>query len=222
MWIMSRRGPTTAEAVPGPPRPPLADRLAHPRGVLVVSAAAFAAVTLLVVLGAAAEIDAAVRDVLLAWAGPGVVAAMRVVNHAGDWKVLAPGMVVLLAVFPRARRRWWIWVALMLAAPLAEGGLKELIGRPRPEGGAFGFPSGHATAAAAYFGALAYLAGALRSPGACLVVRLGGLAVVPLVGAARVVLRAHWPSDVLGGIALGLALAAAAALADATQDPGAR
>jgi membrane-associated phospholipid phosphatase len=29
---------------------------------------------------------------------------------------------------------------------------------------------------------------------------------------ARVVLRAHWPSDVLAGIALGLALAAAAGL----------
>jgi membrane-associated phospholipid phosphatase len=34
--------------------------------------------------------------------------------------------------------------------------------------------------------------------------------VILLVGVARVVLRAHWPSDVLAGIALGLALAAAA------------
>jgi membrane-associated phospholipid phosphatase len=34
--------------------------------------------------------------------------------------------------------------------------------------------------------------------------------MIILVGMARVILRAHWPSDVLAGIALGLALAAAA------------
>jgi len=36
--------------------------------------------------------------------------------------------------------------------------------------------------------------------------------VIVLVAAARVMLRAHWPSDALGGIALGLTLASAAAL----------
>jgi membrane-associated phospholipid phosphatase len=38
------------------------------------------------------------------------------------------------------------------------------------------------------------------------------IVMVLLVGAARVMLRAHWPSDVLAGIALGLALAAATGL----------
>jgi membrane-associated phospholipid phosphatase len=55
------------------------------------------------------------------------------------------------------------------------------------------------------------LAGSLPNP-ARTWVRLAAAAGIVLVGMARVILRAHWPSDVLGGIALGLALAAAAAL----------
>ena len=47
--------------------------------------------------------------------------------------------------------------------------------------------------------------------------------MIVLVAVARVILRAHWPSDALGGIALGLALASAAALlarpGRAVQDP---
>jgi undecaprenyl-diphosphatase len=88
---------------------------------------------------------------------------------------------------------------------------KQLVGRPRPEGVALGFPSGHATAAAAFFGAVMLLAGALP-PRACAGVRALAAVMIALVGLARVILRAHWPSDVLAGIALGLALAAAAGL----------
>ena len=55
------------------------------------------------------------------------------------------------------------------------------------------------------------MAGALRPSARTSVRTLAGLAIV-LVALSRVMLRAHWPSDVLGGIALGLALASAAAL----------
>ena len=73
-----------------------------------------------------------------------------------------------------------------------------------------GFPSGHATAAAAYFGAVIYLASSLP-PRVRPWVRAGAVVMILAVGAARVMLRAHWPSDVLGGFAFGLALAATAA-----------
>jgi undecaprenyl-diphosphatase len=57
-------------------------------------------------------------------------------------------------------------------------------------------------------------------PAACAVVRALAVAMILLVGMARVILRAHWPSDVLAGIALGLALAAAAGwLASAQRAP---
>jgi undecaprenyl-diphosphatase len=182
-----------------------------PRRALAVAALAFLALALAVTLEATVAADTAIREHVLAAAGPQAIGVMRVVNRAGDWKVLLPATLLLLLVFDRARRTWWVWLALMAAAPILEGALKAAIARPRPEGSAFGFPSGHATAIAAYAGALLYLSAELP-PRARGIVRLAAIAVMLAVGIARIVLRAHWPSDVVAGFALGLGLAALAAL----------
>jgi membrane-associated phospholipid phosphatase len=183
--------------------------LLHPRGVLTVAGACFVALTAAVVVLGALPADVAVRDTLLELATPEIVTVMRVVNRAGDWRLLLPGMLLLFVVFRRARERWWLWAAVMVLAPLLESVLKQLVARPRPEDVSLGFPSGHSTAAAAFFGIVMFLAGELP-PRACAWVRIGAVVMILLVGMARVILRAHWPSDVLAGIALGLALAAAA------------
>ncbi|HMH53333.1 MAG TPA: phosphatase PAP2 family protein [Candidatus Acidoferrum sp.] len=183
----------------------------HPRAALTVLGAFFVALGAAVAMVGVLPADAAVREALLGWATPAMIDLMRIVNRGGDWRLLLPGTLLLLAVFRRARERWWLWIALMIAAPAAEGLLKIAIGRARPESLAFGFPSGHATAAAAFFGAVLYLAGSLP-PLSRRVVRVLAVACIVLVGLARIVLRAHWPSDVLGGITLGLGLATVAAL----------
>jgi undecaprenyl-diphosphatase len=188
---------------------PSTPSLRLPHGVFVVASSAFVVVALAVLLVGTGAIDTLIRDHLLVAASPGVIAVMRVVNVAGDWRFLLPATLLLFVVFDRARRAWWVWIALMVVAPLAESVLKIAVGRPRPAGPAYGFPSGHATAAAAYFGALLYLSEALR-PDTRTVVRVVAVVMIVLVGIARVMLRAHWPSDVLGGLALGLALASAA------------
>jgi len=186
----------------------------------VTGLAAFVAVSLGALLLGTDGVDTTMRLALLDAATPDVLSVMRAVNVLGNWRFLLPATVLLLVVCDRARRTWWVWLALMIAAPVAEGLLKPAIGRARPESVSYGFPSGHATAAAAYFGAVLALAGDLR-PRWRHLVRAGAVALIVLVGIARVMLRAHWPSDVLGGIALGLALAAAAA-ALATHVGGSR
>ena len=188
-------------------------RVLHPRAALTVLGAFFVALGAAVATIGVLPADAAVREALLGWASPAVIRLMRVVNHGGEWRVLFPATLLLVVLFRRARERWWIWIALMMVAPAAEGLLKIVIGRSRPESLAFGFPSGHATAAAAFFGAVLYLAGSLP-PARRRAVRALAVACIVLVGLARIILRAHWPSDVLGGITLGLALAALAALLD--------
>ena len=179
--------------------------------VLLGGGAAFFVLTLAVVVFPTVPGDGTVREWLLGIATPPVVRTLKVINEAGSWKVLLPASLLLFVAYPRGRRHWWVWGGLMIVAPIAEGLLKILIGRPRPEDASMGFPSGHATAAAAYFGALFYLAKTLPPPTRSLV-RVGAVLTIVLVAMARVILRAHWPADTLAGIALGLTLASIAVM----------
>lgn len=179
--------------------------------VMLAGAAGFLVLTLAVMVFPSVPGDTTVREWLLGIATPPMVRTLKVINEAGSWKVLLPASLLLFVAFPRGRRRWWVWGGLMVAAPIAEGLLKILIGRPRPEELSMGFPSGHATAAAAFFGALFYLA-ATFTPLARRLVRAGAVLMIVLVALARVILRAHWPADTLAGIALGLTLASIAAM----------
>jgi membrane-associated phospholipid phosphatase len=190
--------------------------------ILLISAGCFLVLALAVLLVNPFPGDAAARLWVLGYGSPGTVQVARAINHLGSWQVLLPGTLVLLVVFPKARRRWWIWLGLMIAAPAAEGLLKILIGRARPEEASMGFPSGHATAAAAFFGAVIYLAASLHRR-ARTIVRAASLILIVLVALARIILRAHWPVDTLAGIALGLSLASLATLlADLDPEPDAR
>jgi membrane-associated phospholipid phosphatase len=181
--------------------------------VLIAGASTFLVLALAVAVLPTVPGDRPLRDALLALASPVVLAAMRVINRAGSWKVLLPATLLLLLAFRRARERWWLWIGLMIVAPMTEGLLKIVVGRPRPEDVSMGFPSGHATAAAAFFGAVIYLAASLP-PAARRALRIAAGLTITLVALARVMLRAHWPSDALAGVCLGAALAAGAVLLD--------
>ena len=181
------------------------------RSVLIVTTATLLALTATILLIGTTWLDETIRETALHAATPASIQALRIVNVAGDWKFLLPATLLLIAAFDRARRTWWIWVALMVVAPLVEWSLKQAVARPRPENTSFGFPSGHATAIAAYTGAVLALTTTEK-----VTVRVGTwaamLSLMLLVGLARIVLRAHWPSDVAAGFALGLALSSVATM----------
>lgn len=158
------------------------------------------------------------RDLMRWMAGeitPGVVAMFQVINLLGDGWVLIPGILLLCAALsPPLRRRWWLWLGVMLAVSILERVAKAAVGRPRPHRIPMGFPSGHTAAAAAFFVMAAYLGqqalGRGRGLAGILTWTLAALLIL-LVGVARVVLRAYWPLDVVAGAALGVGCAAAAA-----------
>jgi membrane-associated phospholipid phosphatase len=105
-------------------------------------------------------------------------------------------------------------VAVVPAALAAEVLLKQLVHRRWHGGPALIFPSGHpAVAAAAAVAATVVLRVVPVTPRIRLVAALLGGGYVLVVGAARLVETVHALTDVLGGIAAGMAIALGLALA---------
>lgn len=132
---------------------------------------------------------------------------------------------VLLAFWLGAVRQDWDGARTLLVVPAAmllNVGLKNLLQRARPawddpivQLATYSFPSGHAVAATVFYGSLCAVAFAhTRSPLWRGVAATMTVLMVLLVSFTRVYLGAHYPSDVIAGIATGtLCLLAAFRLA---------
>ena len=130
----------------------------------------------------------------------------------GLLKVFVPAAAVLAAGLLSVRR--YADVAVIVAGLVVSGvgcSLKELVGRPRPEFHMIGpdpsglsFPSGHALLGLIVGLVLVHLIGHSVKP---LLLRraiqAGIILAVIAMGASRVYLGVHWPSDIIGSYVFG-------------------
>lgn len=182
------------------------------RALCLVLLGAFLGISAVVYAAGLLPGDVVLHREILEGRGTLVHAVARWVDYGGKWVVLAPAIVLLLAWSRLARQRWWLWCTLMPVSGGLEQLFKFLVGRPRPRGFHWGFPSGHVTSVATFAVILLYLLSRERvRPAARVTLLVLAAALVGSVGFARVILNAHWPSDVLGGALLGAGCAAAGA-----------
>ncbi len=150
----------------------------------------------------------------------GAVLFWRLISILGSNRYLAPAVVGLsLLLWAGKQKATAVWLVLgwgMTTSTVAL--LKWLVARNRPPVPSFvpasgnAFPSGHAAESLyVFFFLLILLAGPTLRPaarslaGVLRILLLFLFTVLPLaVGYSRVYLGAHWPSDVLGGWAIGL------------------
>ncbi|OJY38461.1 phosphatase PAP2 family protein [Pseudonocardia sp. 73-21] len=154
-----------------------------------------------------------------------------IVTDAGSPVAVDVVTAVAAVVLLLARR--WRAAAFVVVARLLELGVetvvKDLVARPRPvlidpvsHASSFSFPSGHAAGSAAVFGAvLVVVLGELSAARRALRTSVVGLVVVFVAGvaASRVMLGVHYPSDVTGGVLLGIASLVAARCVLPRVDP---
>ncbi|MBI2710310.1 MAG: bifunctional DedA family/phosphatase PAP2 family protein [Actinobacteria bacterium] len=182
---------------------------------LILATWAFAAMVGDVVLRRnVVEPDRRVLRFLVEHRAASVTTAMRIVSAAGSSTVLVPLALAVIGLWRWRRRNWLAFAVLapvLIGASLSYNITKALVQRPRPpvryalvSSSKSAFPSGHATLAAAVWGAFAFLAATAASTwGRKVAAWAVAFVVVALVGLSRLYLGLHWLSDVLGGWALG-------------------
>jgi membrane-associated phospholipid phosphatase len=131
--------------------------------------------------------------------------AVTTIGAPTTWRMLA-GLAAVGLWLGRRRRQAIVVVVAMVGAAVLSGAVKAIVDRPRPSVpypidhvGGGSFPSGHALTSATALALLVMVAGAQRSA-----LARGWLVTVAAVigvaiGASRVALGVHYPSDVLGG-----------------------
>jgi membrane-associated phospholipid phosphatase len=172
----------------------------------------FAIQTYLVMTNSLVSLDVPITRFIqqLNW-GP-LVYPMQLINaSAGIWQVVL-GLVAIVALFFVERRAGWLLLIGSISSGL-DNIIKLVISRQRPPADivhilspttGFSYPSGHAV----FFTWLAFMLAFSLAPKVKPQFRpilwILGAVVVVLTCIARVWAGAHWPSDVLGGVLLGV------------------
>ena len=175
--------------------------------------------------GTPTAFDLAGRDAIRSLESRTMSAIMWGASVYGAPSRLSPlGLLVAAVFLIRGWRRGALLVVLTLAgAWVLDTGLKLFFARARPvpfydyypAPSSYSFPSGHALFSVCFFGGLAVLlTHRIRSRVAQVAVWLVAVAVILLIGGSRVYLGVHYPTDVVGGYAVGLTWITAVAFVD--------
>lgn len=177
----------------------------------------FVATAMLVVRGTTLPGDDAVLRALGGMRTDGRTAVMRFFTLLGSGTIEIPGALALVVflVASGRRRPGWSYFGIALGGEALYALLKQLFHRPRPQviphltsGGWYSFPSGHSMLAPVIWSLGLVLLARLQTRRAARIILLTLAALLPVaIGASRLYLGVHYPSDVVAGLALGSAWA---------------
>ncbi len=218
---MAHCGPDDAARGLASARPVRRDRRrAYAAAALVLSTAAFAAISAAVLFSAeAVRLDVSAVNWAQRAVPDALVETMRVATYAGSAVILGPLAILAALLFlGRGRQGAAIFVVAAFAgSEILSQVLKALFQRGRPELQdpfvqltTYAFPSGHSFGATATYGALALVFASAAAERRHRVAALAVAAMLILVvGTSRVILGRHYAFDVLAGVAGGVALVSA-------------
>lgn len=163
--------------------------------------------------------DVAINHLVQGLRSEPIDALMVLLTAMGDALPLMAASSILIGVllFQRAWRSALAVIGVIVTAGIMVPLIKVILHKPRPieiytGAESYSFPSGHVTMTAAIFGIFAVLISRGLAVGGKIAIFSLFVIWVTLVGASRIYLSAHWPSDVIGGMLFGIMLTAVFAL----------
>jgi membrane-associated phospholipid phosphatase len=136
--------------------------------------------------------------------------ALTITNLGNQNTVVSVFLVTLLILWWRGyRQEAKIFGLACLGGVVLNTQLKLFFSKPRPQlwqqlitETSFSFPSGHALGSLVLYGCIAYLL-ATRYPQSARIIYLITVIVVIAIGASRLYLGVHWPTDIIAGYGVG-------------------
>ena len=155
-----------------------------------------------------------VDDAVTIRTGPLTTVAHGLSLLGRSWLLIPLAALIGLALWRSLGIRSWVPLVAVVGADALQNAIKALVGRPRPSVmhlehvTSSSFPSGHATQSTAFLVALVALVCMTRSGRLRAATVVLAAVLVCAIGASRVYLGVHYPTDVAAGIILGGAWAA--------------
>ena len=162
------------------------------------------------------KIDTAIGQAIIQYRGQGLTTFFRHLTKMGNvgFSAMLIGIIVIVLFLMLNDKHISIWYLLTTA--IGAGALNQIVkylfqkDRPTVEHlidqGGYSFPSGHAMGSIIIYGALLYIVFKLINNQVIKTLALvATMILVGLIGLSRVYLGVHFPSDIIGGYALGAA-----------------
>lgn len=182
--------------------------------IMICGLGAFAVIAGFVAANDTLAFDTNIRQWVYSLRTDSLTSVLKVITYMGNWQSIT-AFCLLLLVMPKTRMRYGIPVSAgAIFITLLNKGVKLIFKRPRPdvslhliEQGGYSFTSGHSITSMVVFGFLIFLVRKYvedRRTADLLTVLL----CIPLIfiGLSRIYMGVHFPTDVLGGWCLGLAV----------------
>lgn len=168
----------------------------------------FLVMTFLVMTGYVSYLDNFIYDLII-YPNEGLTFILKIFTEFGDAIILVLITALFLFLFKQRVVSFLIAINLVIVTIIGQIA-KYIFTRPRPvdnvliDVDGYSFPSGHSIVSIAFYGLLIYLCAKKIKNKFLRIITICSLSLLILViGYSRIYLGAHFPSDVIGGFALG-------------------
>ena len=174
----------------------------------------FTIISVLMLTGITGAWDGRVLQDLASWRTPAITTLMRAASWIGNGQGEVPLVLLVAGLLWRGGRgpSAWRYLALAASCEMLWALAKLLFHRPRPaivtrlgDAGWYSYPSGHAMLAPVIWGfGLTLLAELVAAPAAKRACWTLAVTMPIVIAVSRLYLGVHYPTDVIGGFALGM------------------